>query len=233
MFLLITDIYSDEKSFESIEFNFELKTNDNVIHSTSNSIKNFIISEMKKIQKLIDDLEIKFGGDVNYTHLFIVLKDYFEFISNLIEINPTKITSTNKDIMHKIILVKMMSQIIPVLFFDALLLNWNKDFLKYENNVFVFDPQKYTVSIYTSNILKELNNKSINTVIEEKVSKITYPILNRKGNTFFVDTLNFTEEFKETFKGSNSQCKTRFVEGDNFNNFEYQNLIKTEYIIVS
>ena len=233
LFWFLTDIYSDLKSYESIEFKFKLETDD-IIYRTNETVRDFIISEMKKIQILIDELEIKFQGNVNYLHLFFIFKDYFKFISDVIEINPNKINSLNKDTIHKIILAKIMFPLYPTLLNDALSLNWNEDFLKYTDNAFDFDQTK-TVSFYTTNLIQNnlnLNNRSMEKVIEEQYAIIYPSYYNKSDKQFFVDTLKFTDEFKATFNGSNTNCKTKFddrYESEYLQNLKYKEFINIEY----
>jgi TM2 domain-containing membrane protein YozV len=214
LLLLITDIYSDVNSYDFFEFNnigLEVKDKTtSIYYEDKDLIRNFIISEMKKIQNLIQTLEIKFNGDVNYIHLFIVLQDYLNSIMlEMIEINPVNF---NDDKINKILLPTTLFNVQNILNYEYLTnsLDWTNNTIVYnkENGFEVGTKEK--PSSGQQFLVEYLRNKTISQVMENDRREISaspnYPKYTSLQK-FSIDILNFDDDFMNTFNGSNNNCK--------------------------
>jgi TM2 domain-containing membrane protein YozV len=214
LLLLITDIYSDVNSYNFFEFNnigLEVKDKTaSIYYEDKDLIQKFIISEMKKIQNLIQTLEIKFNGDVNYIHLFIVLQDYLNSIMlEMIEINPVNF---NDDKINKILLPTTLFNVQNILNYEYVTnsLDWTNNTIVYnkENGFEVGTKEK--PSSGQQFLVEYLRNKTISQVMENDRREISaspnYPKYTSLQK-FSIDILNFDDDFMNTFNGSNNNCK--------------------------
>ena len=213
MILLITDIYSDIKYYEFIEFNFTLLTKDKEgkISTLTNKrdINNFIINEMRKIQNLIDTLEKKFRGNVNYIHLFIVFQFYFIILTANTDIDKSKFPSKVPEQVMKIMCTETLMIISDSLFTKYILgYPLDYDLITYDKNKFsIVDENEISFDYIDSFVgVKKFAGRSITDVLLLKVQNIKYPKY-RTSDQFTIDILYFNdEEFINTFDGSNINC---------------------------
>ena len=234
MILLITDIYSDINYYEFIEFNFTLLTKDKegkIISTLTNKrvINNFIINEMRKIQNLIDTLEKKFRGNVNYIHLFIVFQFYFIILTANTDIDKSKFPSKVPEQVMKIMSSETLMIISDLVFAKYILgYPWDDDLITYDikNKFLIIDKNEIPLE-YIDLLVGEKNfaGKSITDVLLLKVQNIKYPKFST-SDQFTIDILDFNdEEFINTFDGSNINC----LKNIEFQDLKYRN--KFEFLL--
>jgi len=124
-----------EKNIEMLSFskakNIIVRDGDKIIMDMKEEKdkKDFLISELSRIRKLMKTLDKRFGKKTNYVHLFMVLIDYMTSI-----LPPDPPEDKFMDVFAPILAIQII--MIPFQLYISNKLDWSDEFLTYENSKF-------------------------------------------------------------------------------------------------